>query len=43
MIREKGVLGEHHIEIAMLRNCSNSNSERKTLYNAEVDFVKDKD
>lgn len=34
---------EHPVEIAMLRNCSNSNSDRKTFYNAKVDFVKDKD
>lgn len=43
MMRAKEVLGEHPVEMAMLRNCSNSNSDSKTFYNAEVDFVKDKD
>lgn len=37
----KGVLGEHHVEGGMLRNCSNSNSDNKTFY--KVVFVRNKD
>lgn len=42
MTAAKGVLGEHHMERAMLRNHSNCNSGKKTFCNAKVVFVKDK-
>lgn len=39
----KGVLGEHPVVGAILMNRSNSNSDNKTFYKAEVEFVEDKD